>query len=109
MEFLADTGPIPHVQNVADALCLEKLGARRVVVGAQVEEVSDDLGRKGGGVGSRGRLSRRIAGLHLPVPAHSAHLPFLELVVVSADEARVLSASFPHCRGSVRELSRSLG
>jgi hypothetical protein len=77
---------------VGDADGLEELGTGRVVVAAEEEELSEDLGRERRVVRPRPRRGRRA------VAADAADLPFLVLVVVPADPARVLPLPLPHLR-----------
>jgi hypothetical protein len=77
---------------VGDADGLEELGAGRVVVAAEEEELGEDLGRERRVVRPRPRRGRRA------VTADAADLALLVLVVVPTDPARVLPLPLPHLR-----------
>ena len=80
------------VEDVGDVERLEDLGAGGVVVAAEEEEALEHLGGEGGVDPRRGHRVRRGG----PVAADPAYLPFLALVVVPADPARVLPLALPH-------------
>lgn len=79
------------IQNTGDALRLEKLAAGSIVEAAQIEELGQDLRREGADVDG-GIIG---AGGHA-VAADTANLSLLELVVVAANPARILSLPLPH-------------
>ena len=80
------------VEDVGDVERLQDLGAGGVVVAAEEEEALEHLGGEGGVDPRRGHRVRRGR----PVAADPAYLPFLALVVVPADPARVLPLALPH-------------
>lgn len=82
-----------YIKNAGDALGLEELAAGSIVEAAQVEELRQDLGGEGADV-EGGVIG---AGGHA-VAADAADLPLLELVVVAANPAGILSLSLPHNR-----------
>lgn len=81
-----------NIENSRNPLGLEKLSPRRIVIAAQVEELGQDLSRKGADLDRR-RLLRHSG--HA-VTADLADLAFLILVVVAAHAARVLTLPLPH-------------
>jgi hypothetical protein len=89
---------------VGDADGLEELGAGRVVVAAEEEKLGENLGGERRVVGARPPRPGRRA-----VAADAADLPFLVLVIVPADPARVLPLPLPHLRRPRRRSSGERG
>jgi hypothetical protein len=89
---------------VGDADGLEELGAGRVVVAAEEEELGENLGGERRVVRPRPRRRGRWA-----VAANAADLSLLVFVIVSADPARVLPLPLPHLRCRRSPIERSEG
>lgn len=80
-----------YVENTRDSLSLEKLGARGVVVAAQVEKLRQDLGRKGA------NLDRRFLGnSRNTVAADATDLSLLVFVIVATNPTWILPLPLPH-------------
>jgi len=79
-----------YIEDPSDILRLKKLRPRCIVVAAKIQEVRQDLR------GECTLLRPFLRRLLQAVATHTTNLPVFKLVVMSANEARILPLAFPH-------------